>query len=62
MKILIHNIDKTFMVLPEDGSIVYDTARFELVELANESELEAYIIEHELVVPPAPEVTDDETI
>lgn len=62
MKILIHSIDKTFMVLPEVASVVYDRARFEMVEIADESALEAYIIEHELVVPPEPEVTDEETI
>ena len=62
MKILIHNIDKTFIVLPEIGSIVYDRAQFELVELADSAALEAYITEHELVVPPEPEVTDEKTI
>ena len=62
MIILIHNIGKTFMVLPEVGSVVYDRAQFELVELADSAALEAYITEHELVVPPEPEVTPDETI
>lgn len=62
VQILIHNTDKTFMVLPEAGSPVYDRTQFELVELANESALEAYIIEHELVAPPEPEVTDEEII
>ena len=54
MRILIHNADKTFLALPDSGSIVYDVAQFELVELDIDA-LNAYIIDHQLIVPPVPE-------
>ena len=60
MRILIHNADKTFLVLPDSGSIVYDMAQFELVELEDIDALTTYIIDHQLIVPPAPEFEEVE--
>ena len=58
MRILIRNTDKTFLVVPS-GSIVYDMAQFELVDIVEDA-LDAYIIEHQLIVPPVPEFEEVE--